>query len=139
MPKATKVISGTSTTYATIYLDDAVFSTVYTVPTGKVARIEILLGSGIRTSDGSINLWMISNTGVTAWVSINPSWSTLLTPGSNLSTTIPVNYTFATGPGNSGYNPLSLVRNVTYLKAGGVVEVPGGMKYNILVVEEDAG
>lgn len=124
MPKATKVINGINPSTSTT-LSSAVFTTVYTVPTGKVARVEILLGEGIRTSDFSIDMWYED-----APLKFGPN---TLRGASNSTAAIPTNYTIAVHMA-SLYN----TRNVTYLKAGNILEVPFG-RYSILIVEEDAG
>lgn len=122
MPKITKVLSGTNSGSVDVFYN-AVFTTVYTVPTGKVSRIEILHGRGIITSDGSIHLWTDSIP-----VLIGPR---IADSGSYL----PNNYTRGT---RTDETSSFIVRYVTYLKAGATVQVPGG-NYSILIVEEDAG
>lgn len=126
MPKITKVLSGTSSGSAD-FLRYAVYATVYTVPTGKVSRIEILHGRGIITSDGSIHLWTDSSVSSLP-VYIGPR---IADSGSYL----PNNYTRGTLTDETSS---FIVRYVTYLKAGATVQVPGG-NYSILIVEEDAG
>lgn len=126
MPKVTKVISGTQP-------GDSL-TTVYTVPTGKVARIEILLGFGIRTSDGSISFYEYKSE-IDIGLNVRAVYAYSGRP-EDVVPPCPDNYTIATT--NYENSKWSIVRNVTYLKAGGFVQVPSG-KYSILVVEEDAG
>jgi len=126
MPKITKVLSGTSSGSVNNF-SDAVYATVYTVPTGKVSRIEILHGRGIITSDGSIHLWQ-DRSGGSQPVLIGPRIS-------DSGAYLPNNYTRGT---RTDETSSFIVRYVTYLKAGATVQVPGG-NYSILIVEEDAG
>ena len=140
MPKATKVISGTKA--GTAYTA-ATGTPVYTVPTGKVARIEILFGTGAITSDGSIYMIKVKYIENLAenqylYLSMSPPL-----PPTGLPAVVPNNYAITVSPvfQNPGYSIASevlIVRNVTYLKAGETVNFSPG-KYSILVVEEDAG
>jgi len=126
MAKITKVINGN-------FLSGA---RIYTVPTGKVARIEILLGRGIKTSDDSINFY---ESGVGPY---DPPVTSYQNPNTRpISNNYTIAFTFSVPA--TQYTPSQIitsviVRNVTYLKAGATVQVPGG-NYSILIVEEDAG
>lgn len=124
MAKVTKVISGTAT--------GSTATTIYTVPTGKVARIECLLGNGIKTSDLSIS-----------WEGYRMSPQETITRASDVggsSNSYQVlsnhpSYTYLTADISGVKESL---RYITYSQAGTIVTARAG-NYSILVVEEDAG